>query len=108
MFFIKSHRPVDAADPAPALYIARDGRDVLVSRAHWLGDNEIGPYYKLPFDQQLRRLVTSENWSNHVRDLAHPLGADRVVLYENLLERLGRDPEARLRSDRSPATRPGG
>ena len=52
-FFIKSHRPRDSSDPAPALYIVRDGRDVLVSRAHWLGDNKIGPYHELPFEQQL-------------------------------------------------------
>ena len=85
VFFIKSHRPVDAADPAPALYIARDGRDVLVSRAHWLGDNRIGPYCKLPFDQQLRRLVTSENWSKHVRAWRTRSAPTEVVLYEDLL-----------------------
>lgn len=85
-FFIKSHRPRDSSDPAPGLYIVRDGRDVLVSRAHWLGDNKIGPYHELPFEQQLRRLVSSENWSKHIRTWRTRSAPTALVRYEDLLE----------------------
>jgi hypothetical protein len=33
---VKTHRPGDAADPAAAVYLVRDGRDSIVSYAHFL------------------------------------------------------------------------
>ena len=67
VFFIKSHRIEHCADSGPALYIVRDGRDVLVSRAHWLGNNKAGSYSALPFDERLDKLISSGKWSRHVR-----------------------------------------
>ena len=56
-FFVKSHARRHSRDPAPGLYIVRDGRDVHVSMAHWTHDRKLGPYHDLPFDEQLERLI---------------------------------------------------
>src|SRR5919201_965837 len=50
-FFIKTHRLSEAADPAPGLYIVRDGRDAIVSQAHFVKDRGVAAYRGLSFER---------------------------------------------------------
>ncbi len=102
LHFVKSHEL--PADANPAVYIVRDGRDVLVSYAHFLNDTARA---KEPLQRARRRLlqrlgiddfrrtlarliVDSEKWggwSNHVLSwTVHRSGAvTAVVRYEDLV-----------------------
>ena len=102
IFFIKSHRVIDSSDPAPALYPVRDGRDVYVSRAHWIERKKMG-HYDLPFDQRLAKLIGSGNWAEHVRAWRDALGADSARALRAARRRSRGDGEAGLRRDRGPA-----
>jgi hypothetical protein len=85
-FFIKSHARRHSTDQAPALYVVRDGRDVHVSMAHWVHDRELGPYYDLPFEEQLERLIKRRSWSRHLeawRTRSAPTG---IIHFEDLLK----------------------
>lgn len=84
-FFIKSHLLESSADPAPALYIVRDGRDVHVSRVHFLAGRKVGDY-ELPFEVRLRELVTYRAWSEHVRTWRSRAAPTALVRYEELVE----------------------
>ena len=84
VFFIKSHRIVDSADPAPALYIVRDGRDVHVSRAHWIAEKKQG-HYDLPFDERLDKLISSGAWSEHIHAWRTRSAPTALVHFEQLV-----------------------
>ena len=86
-FFVKSHRIQDSADPAPALYIVRDGRDVHVSRAHWIAGKKVGPY-ELPYEERLDTLVTSGHppWSEHIHRWRTRSGPTALVRFEELVD----------------------
>jgi hypothetical protein len=83
-FFVKSHRIEDSADPAPALYCVRDGRDVQVSLAHWIKGKKNGPY-RLPFDERLGVLVSSDSWSRNVRAWRTRTAPTALVRFEELV-----------------------
>jgi hypothetical protein len=104
-FFIKSHRPEDSADPAPALYIVRDGRDVHVSRAHFLTGRKVGDY-ELPFDQRLRELVTHRAWSEHVRTWRNREAPTAIIRYEDLVADPGGTVKARCQEIGVPLPEP--
>jgi hypothetical protein len=82
--FVKTHElPSDAlpCPNAPSIYIARDGRDTLVSHAHYLKEYE---YRQEPIGEILRELILGEKWSRHVLAwLEHP--SARLLRYENLI-----------------------
>ena len=46
-----------ATDPAPALYLVRDGRDALVSHAHFVHDNDEPRFKDQTFDSRLATLI---------------------------------------------------
>jgi hypothetical protein len=76
---IKTHaRPSKLAQPCKSVYIVRDVRDVLVSRAKYRANKSRSLWY-----DELRQLVEEgTNWHEHVADgLEH---ADAVVTYEDL------------------------
>ena len=83
-FFVKSHRVEDSEDPSPALYIVRDGRDVHVSRAHFLNDRKVGDF-ELTFEQRLRELVTHRTWSEHVETWRARPAPTAVIRFEDLV-----------------------
>ena len=88
-FFVKTHRREHAADPAPALYLVRDGRDVHVSQAHWRADKDPAA----SFAECLDELVSRPIWSRHVRDWRTRAAPTAVIRFEELLA----DPAATMK-----------
>jgi hypothetical protein len=93
-FFIKTHRLRDALDPAPAAYIVRDGRDALVSHAHFV---ENGPtrFRDQPFDRRLEMLIEPGvraygHWSCNVERWRERVAPTTILRFEDLV----RDPVA--------------
>ncbi len=84
-FFVKSHARRHSRDPAPGLYIVRDGRDVHVSMAHWTHDRKLGPYHDLPFDEQLERLIKRRAWSRHLEAWRTRPAPTGVIRFEDML-----------------------
>src|SRR5436189_5718536 len=56
-FFIKTHRLSEASDRAPALYIVRDGRDAIVSHAHFVKERDLPDFRDLSFDRRVAVLT---------------------------------------------------
>lgn len=90
-FFVKSHRRTDAGDPAPALYVVRDGRDVHVSLAHWTGERgfvfrgqEMGS--DTPYPERLESLVQRHTWSRHVHEWRTRSAPTAILRFEDLIE----------------------
>lgn len=93
-FFVKTHG-LPAQDDAPAIVIVRDGRDALVSYAHFLlkttggvdeyKDNDL-------FESTLERIITSDGpyafggWSRNVSAWLNRTGRKSVVRYEDLIQ----------------------
>ena len=84
-YFIKTHAPKHAEDPAPALYVVRDGRDVHVSHAHWVKGRGIEPFSSLQFKPRLNRLVRRGHWSRHVTSFLDRKGPTAILRFEELL-----------------------
>lgn len=81
-FFIKTHRPEHAEDPAPALNIVRDGRDVHVSQAHW----RIEKNPEEPFNDALEALISRRAWSKHVERWRNRTAPTALIRFEDLVE----------------------
>jgi hypothetical protein len=66
--FVKTHGP--PTDAAPAVCLVRDGRDAVVSYAHFRRSFEPSMKQR-PFEQVLRELIVTENifhsWSKHTK-----------------------------------------
>jgi hypothetical protein len=97
--FLKTHRVVDARDPSPALYIVRDGRDSLVSYAHFVRSREESAFRSLSFDEALTALLEREahpygSWSANVRAWTRRDAPTAIVRFEELVE----DPVEAVRS----------
>ena len=67
--FVKTHD--HPADDSPALCLVRDGRDALVSYAHFVRTYEPDMASRYSFDEVLRILIESRDhfggWSDHIR-----------------------------------------
>ncbi len=90
-FFIKTHRISEAEDPAPAIYIVRDGRDALVSQAHFVADRS--RFAGQSFDERLLTLIdegmpTRGTWSANVAAWRRRGAPTAVIHFEDLV----RDP----------------
>lgn len=97
---IKTHEP-PPADARPAILLVRDGRDAMISYAHFIQDYglvarpvlscqwERVAYGLCPFEQVLRRVITGEyaDWTSHYRAWSQQLAVRRmsVVKYEELI-----------------------
>lgn len=87
--FVKTHGP--PTDAKPAICIVRDGRDALVSYAHFQRTFEPSMEQK-PYEHVLRELIVSEesfhNWSKNVNAWAQRVRTAPTVWtrYETLLE----------------------
>src|SRR3954468_13687435 len=71
-YFMKTHLVSRASDPAPALYVVRDGRDALVSHAHWVKDIDSPRFEGLSFERRLAELIdpgirAHGGWSGNVQ-----------------------------------------
>ena len=87
-FFIKTHRLSEASDPAPALYVVRDGRDALVSQAHFLEDRR--RFAGDSFDDRVAHLMrdgmpTRGHWSQNVRAWRTRTAPTAVIRFEDLV-----------------------
>jgi hypothetical protein len=91
-WFVKTHG-LPGQDEAPAILIVRDGRDALVSYAHFLlkttrGVDEHKDAHL--FEATLERLITGEDpsavggWSRNVSAWLNRVGQSAVVRYEDL------------------------
>ena len=94
-FFVKTHRLAEAPDPAPALYIVRDGRDAVVSQAHFVAERGVAAYRGLSFERRLARLTGAGmrpygHWSGNVRRWTDRRAPVAILRFEDLL----RDPAA--------------
>jgi hypothetical protein len=90
LFFVKTHEL--PADDEPAIYLVRDGRDAIVSYAHYMIDNRINlpfPIPKDPFAWALDSLINSSDqfggWGVHV-DAWTRRAQTVLVRYEDLVE----------------------
>ncbi len=103
LFFVKTHRISDARTPYPAIYIVRDGRDSLVSCAHYeltYGGTRLGRsmlrrsparLQRAAFRRALRRMVFDHRfggWSMNVTAWHERDARTAVVRFEDLI----RDP----------------
>ena len=93
LHFVKTHEP--ASDDGPALYVVRDGRDALVSHAHYMATYaaDLPPGFADgpgdPAANILRPLVSDGHpaygtWSDHVLGWLDRSPAPAVVRYEEL------------------------
>jgi len=83
--FVKTHElPPSGADPS--IYLVRDGRDALVSYAHYLGRVEGKPG---DFEQRLAETIAGDcpfgRWSDHVVAWLDNAAPTAVIKYEDLV-----------------------
>jgi hypothetical protein len=104
--FIKTHEL--PADDSPAILLMRDGRDAMVSFAHFIEDYGVAPrtgldrllfqidtfrqrllYRRSRFDLILRRVIENEyfDWSAHYRAWRHRRPGCHVVNFESLVRK---------------------
>ncbi len=89
-YFLKTHELPH--DQSPALYVVRDGRDTLVSYAHFVRAHEPGMAARFSFDEVLRILIESRDhfggWSGHVIAWRSRAGGAPTewLRYEDLLD----------------------
>jgi hypothetical protein len=87
--FVKTHDPRLATSAHPAIYIVRDGRDALVSHAHYIIERR-GKGSDSGFDAMVQGLVWQKRkgggWSNHVKAWTQRAAPVAVLRYEDLLQ----------------------
>jgi hypothetical protein len=90
MHFVKTH-DLPAGDTSAAIVLIRDGRDAVVSYAHYVLNTEHGidrPGRDL-FETTLKQLIIGDNfggWSRNVNAWISRVGHDAAIRYENLIE----------------------
>jgi hypothetical protein len=97
--FVKTHRLVEADDESPAVYLVRDGRDSIVSWAHFVKAREERAYESLSHRETLAELIVREDhpfgsWSASVRAWTRREAPTSIVRFEELVE----DPAYSVRS----------
>jgi hypothetical protein len=90
-YFIKTHRVRRAADPAPALHLVRDGRDALVSHAHFVKDNDEPRFRGQEFGERLANLIhpgirAQGGWSGSIRAWQERSSPTATVRFEKLVQ----------------------
>jgi hypothetical protein len=87
--FAKTHELPD--DRSPAIYLVRDGRDVLVSYAHFIVHEEfgVGEKYEELFLATLEKLIIGKErfggWSSHVLAWTHRGAPTCMIRFEDLI-----------------------
>jgi hypothetical protein len=96
-YFIKTHDLPD--DDSPAVYLVRDGRDALISHAHFVLEYDLkvenpGP---IRFRETLRALIETDSsfggWSENVRAWTSRSAPTAIVRFEDLVS----DPQGSVR-----------
>lgn len=96
--FVKTHRVAPRQDDDPALYLVRDGRDSLVSYAHFMKARGVPRFASLSFEEILAALLERDDhpygsWSGNVRSWLDRDAPTALVKFEELVE----DPVATVR-----------
>ena len=81
--FIKTHEGTDVLFPYPVVHIVRDGRDALISYAHFLGDIEGD---KRPYLEILQHQIETSAWSILVMAWSENPNIKHVARFEKLLQ----------------------
>jgi Sulfotransferase domain len=90
--FLKTHRIADANAPDPAIYLVRDGRDSLVSHAHFIrSQRDRSSKSSRSFEETLAALIQRKDhpygsWSANVRAWTHRKAPTQVIRFEELAE----------------------
>jgi hypothetical protein len=89
-YFMKTHLASRASDPAPALYIVRDGRDALVSHAHFVAGEDAPRFRGLSFNRRLSELIrrgvrVQRGWSGNVRAWRERNAPTALIRFEDLI-----------------------
>jgi hypothetical protein len=87
--FVKTHN-LPTADNSSAIVLVRDGRDAVVSYAHFVLKTEKGVDQpnRSDFEEALLQILRDENfggWSRNVNAWADRVGYDNVLRYEDLI-----------------------
>ena len=90
MVYVKTHRVADPEDVDPALYLVRDGRDSLVSYAHFMRERGDERFASLSFEETLAALLEREDhpygsWSGNVRSWLGRDAPTHVLRFEDLV-----------------------
>lgn len=89
--FLKTHRVGDADDPSAAIYLVRDGRDSLVSYAHFVKSQREAKYESLTYEETLTALIDRDDhpfgsWSGNVRAWTGREAPTEVIRFEDLVK----------------------
>jgi hypothetical protein len=88
--FLKTHRVADAEDPNPAIYLVRDGRDSVVSYAHFAKAQGEGNFGRMSYEEAIAALIERQdhpygNWSAHVRAWTGRDAPTEIIRFEELV-----------------------
>jgi hypothetical protein len=98
--FLKTHGLPGAGDEAAVMYLVRDGRDALVSHAHYVRGRDKPSFRDLDFEAALERIIRrghalmerpgqvppNVTWSDHVRTWTTRSAPTALVRFESLIE----------------------
>jgi len=84
-YFVKTHESPPTLDFSPTIYIVRDGRDTLVSHAHYRIDIEKASGFVEILEDLVWRRQWLGGWSAHVRTWLRKSPAPFVLRFEDLL-----------------------
>jgi len=89
--FLKTHRLPGPNDGDPAIYLVRDGRDSLVSYAHFMQAQRHPRFESLSFEKALAKLIERKDhpygsWSANVRSWTRREAPTKIVRFERLIE----------------------
>lgn len=89
--FVKTHRLAAPDNRDPAIYLVRDGRDSLVSYAHFMKARGGPKYDSLSFEDALAALIARNDhpfgsWSGNVRAWTGREAPTEIVRFEELIE----------------------
>lgn len=96
--FVKTHRLPPPDDDRPTVYLVRDGRDAVVSYAHFVRARATPGFKDRTLDQTLEVLIRQDgefgSWSRNVREWTRREAPTAVVHFEDLTA----DPQSALRA----------
>jgi hypothetical protein len=98
--FLKTHALPEQGDESPVLYLIRDGRDAVVSHAHYVLDRGKRTFKGLDFPAALERIIRRGHavkarpgqvppgvtWSDHVRFWTSHPAPTALVRFEELIQ----------------------
>ena len=91
-YFVKTHRVRDANSPDRALHCVRDGRDSLVSHAHYTGEGVSPRYDGMGFEDRLEYLMQRKRdgppmgtWGSHTKRWTERSAPTARIRFEDLI-----------------------